>query len=490
MAISKKAVLNNLYIGKSVAEQEVHTLARYFIETDQWRRCISGEVDIILGPKGSGKSAIYALMKEHQDALKERGIDIVPAEKPEGQPVFRLLQSDPPGSEAQFSALWKLYFLSLIVQRISIRSRKVTQIREFLSREGLIPRDRTLRRTLKAVSDYVKRFINVASIETGVVVDPVTGAPTLTGRISFKDVSEDERRSGYHSVDDLLSALNDILVEKRREIWILLDRLDVVFEHERNLERIALRSLFRVYKDFLEYKAINTKIFLRTDIWKQISVGGFREASHLSNMVELFWNEKSLIHLIVERLIFSVEFREYYALDVEQVHRDFGRQQGILAKIFPPRMLLSNGIFKSGLGWILNKTKDGRNVNTPREIIETIRFAKEEEIARLERGEREHGGGILFGEEALHRAVRKLSKLRLEQTIYAEYPETIKFIEPFTSRKRRSFGIEDLQNIWGVERNEAQAAVRTLMEIGFFRVSRGKSQSYEIPSLYSLALGM
>jgi ABC-type lipoprotein export system ATPase subunit len=37
---------------------------QYFVETDQWKRLLRGEVDIVYGPKGSGKSALLAVGEE------------------------------------------------------------------------------------------------------------------------------------------------------------------------------------------------------------------------------------------------------------------------------------------------------------------------------------------------------------------------------------------------------------------------------------------
>lgn len=40
--------------GSRVAEEEVESLHEYFVETEQWRRLLAGEVDIVFGSKGAG----------------------------------------------------------------------------------------------------------------------------------------------------------------------------------------------------------------------------------------------------------------------------------------------------------------------------------------------------------------------------------------------------------------------------------------------------
>src|SRR5207244_2703977 len=58
--MTKREVLQATSFGKQVSEQEVEELSSYFVETEQWRRVFAGEVDVVYGAKGSGKSAIYS----------------------------------------------------------------------------------------------------------------------------------------------------------------------------------------------------------------------------------------------------------------------------------------------------------------------------------------------------------------------------------------------------------------------------------------------
>jgi hypothetical protein len=57
-----KSILQEITFGRRVAEEEFDTLTSYFVETEHWRRVYSRETDIVRGPKGSGKSAIYFLL--------------------------------------------------------------------------------------------------------------------------------------------------------------------------------------------------------------------------------------------------------------------------------------------------------------------------------------------------------------------------------------------------------------------------------------------
>ena len=139
--MTKHEVLMATNFGQRVAEEEVDALSSYFVETDNWRRLFSGEIDVVYGPKGAGKSALYALLVARSDDLFERNILLVPGEKPRGTPAFRDLVVDPPATEAEFTNLWKLYFLSLLCgtfEEYGIENDEAKNLRERLAAEGLV----------------------------------------------------------------------------------------------------------------------------------------------------------------------------------------------------------------------------------------------------------------------------------------------------------------------------------------------------------------
>jgi hypothetical protein len=111
-------LLKSISFGQRVAEDETAALAKYFVETDQWDRILKGEIDVIRGEKGSGKSAIYSLLIARADELFDKGILLTTGENPRGATVFKELVAQPPTSEQEFVGLWKLYLVTLIAQQL------------------------------------------------------------------------------------------------------------------------------------------------------------------------------------------------------------------------------------------------------------------------------------------------------------------------------------------------------------------------------------
>jgi Fe-S cluster assembly ATPase SufC len=71
--MDRKSVLQGALLGSRIAEDEVDELHAYFVETDQWKKLLSGEIDVVFGSKGSGKSALYSLLVSKKDELRVKG---------------------------------------------------------------------------------------------------------------------------------------------------------------------------------------------------------------------------------------------------------------------------------------------------------------------------------------------------------------------------------------------------------------------------------
>ena len=277
--------------GHRIAENESETLNAYFVETEQWRKVISGQVDVIYGPKGSGKSALYALLRINRSSLSEKGIILAPGESVRGAPVFEALVSDPPASEEEFRGLWKLYFLSLIgtaVKDAQLSGESYGELQMLLEEASLVQPEFSLKRSFRAALDYVRR---IQAVSGGVKIDPHTGqAAGVEGKITLREPGTEARKRGFISADSVLAVADKALKENGCTFWIALDRLDVAFADSPALEENALRALFRVYRDIASLDNIKLKILLRDDIWSRITASGFREASHITQSITITWD--------------------------------------------------------------------------------------------------------------------------------------------------------------------------------------------------------
>lgn len=485
-------VLQNLSVGSRVAEDEVDTLASYFVETDQFRRLVNGDIDIVFGSKGAGKSAIYSALLTRSDSMFDAGVTLVPGEIPRGTPAFRSVVASPPTSEEEFVAIWKFYILSLVgglLDEYDVKDSSAQTVRRSLADAGLAKGPGGLGGLVQRVRQYVTNAMRHGALETEMKLDPTTGAPVgLVGRITLGEPTPDDRSRGFISADDLLHMADESLRQSGYSVWVLFDRLDVAFAENAELEANALRSLFRVYLDLLAFDAIRLKIFLRSDIWNAITDGGFREASHITRTVSISWNEATLLNLVVQRLLANPLLIEYSRIDREQVRSDALRQREWFDSLVPDQ--IDSGRNPKTFEWIVGRVKDGLGVTAPREVIHLMDQARQAQLANLERGEAVPDGATIFTRIAFREALPEVSRVRLEQTIYAEYPNLKPYIEMLTSQKTNQ-SIETLTDIWQASRVDADAIASGLVDIGFFELRGSRSDpDYWVPFIYRSALEM
>lgn len=487
--MTKEDVLKASSFGERTAEEESTKLEKYFVETDEWRQLYSGEDDIVYGPKGSGKSALYALLSNRKDELFDRKILLLPAENVRGAPVFRDLVENPPTSENELRHLWKLYFASLIgytLRDYGINNKPAKKLNSILEEAELIPKNWTLGKVLRAVRDY----IHPDAFETGIDLDPTTGLPVgLKGKIIFSEPTKEQRDLDLISVDDLLRLAEESLTKVDYKIWVILDRLDVAFVASEELEGNALRSLFRVYLDLQALDRIALKIFLRDDIWSRISSKGFREASHITRSINIRWDKNTLLNLVVRRLLMNNNIVDYYDVDKDKIFSDIDEQKKFFYRVFPDQ--IDKGSKKpTALDWILSRIVDGSKENVPRELIHLLTAAKTIQLKKIETGVEIPDNEQLFSSSAFRDALNEVSTTRLENTIFAEYPDLKPWLESLEGEKTEQYP-HSLSKIWSISEEDALIRAKKLTEVGFFE-KRGSNQdpSFWTPFLYRPALNL
>lgn len=459
---NKVAQLESLVFGQRVAEEEPR-LEEYFVETLIWRKILRGEVDIVYGMKGSGKSALFHLLTVSRNVPK--GVKVIPAENPRGTPIFNAIKTEPPPTESQFVYLWKLYILSLIASDTEILDtlkKDYPDLLKQLNFAGIIGGDKS--EILKSALKYVSalKIPNILEVD-----------------ISQPEKEEDAIIDADHAMD----ILNKVLAEKKCSVWVLFDRLDSVFDDDTVLEENALRALFKTYRDTARYSCIRLKIFLRTDIWKALTEKGFREASHITQSATIEWSEPNIVNLIVRRILSNAELAKFYGVDPDRVLASYDEQKKLFYRIFPDQ--IDAGSRKSEtIRWLMARVSDGTHQVAPRELIHLLNEAKDEQIKAVELGEAIPDDERLFSPAAMKKALPEVSKVRLEQTIFAEYPNLKTWILKLEGEKATQT-TDTLAKIWETDYEETKKLASSLVEIGLFELRGDKRNSqFWVPFLY------
>lgn len=473
--------LENVSFGDRVAENESERLANYFVSTQQWHALFTGKTDVVFGAKGAGKSALYTLLLNNKQHFSNKSIVLLSAERPTGQTVFSDVNDEPPTAEKEFVTLWKIYFIQIIVDWLSTNGQCdgiARDVANKLIESGLIEEKNTLRRLVNKAKHFAKNLASVEAIEGGASLEG-----GITGKITFRTPNDQERTNGYKSVDELLQDINTHLTDKEISIWILCDRLDVAFDQSLNLEKNALRALFKVYRDIEEYEAICLKIFLRDDIWNRITKDGFREASHITRTTTIDWTPKNLMNLIVVRALENPGIVSQFKINANEIKADHNKQIELYYKLFPKQVDVGERQSDT-FDWILSRVRDGLSKVAPRELIhfynETVLQEQREKDISNSKAEPPN----IVSRSAIKNSTHEISKVRLEQTIFAEYPEFRDKIMALENNKAEH-NIETVAQIWGMSVNESNVVATGLAEIGFFDLRSYKNDGLlKIPFIY------
>lgn len=85
--IDRTTLLQSISIGDPRAENEMTTLEHYYLSIDQFDRALRGEVNLVVGRKGSGKTALFIRLR---DQIRTHKRNVVVDLKPEGYQLIRI----------------------------------------------------------------------------------------------------------------------------------------------------------------------------------------------------------------------------------------------------------------------------------------------------------------------------------------------------------------------------------------------------------------
>ncbi|EEQ0900581.1 hypothetical protein HC103_002328, partial [Salmonella enterica subsp. enterica serovar Chester] len=255
------------------------------------------------------------------------------------------------------------------------------------------------------------------------------------------------------------------------------------FDQSINLEKNALRALFKVYRDLEEFDCIFLKIFLRDDIWKRITDDGFREASHITRTNTIEWSSKNLMNLIVMRALENKELIEALGVDANEIKSDHQKQIDFYYTLFPKQVDVGERQSDT-FDWVLSRVRDGLGKVAPRELIHFYNEMLLQEQREKDISNNKVEPPNIVSRAAIKNSTLEVSKVRLEQTIFAEYPD-LKDSILLLENQKAEHSISSISAVWQKNEQETIEIATKLSEIGFFDLRSFKNDSLlKIPFIY------
>lgn len=465
--------------GSPVAEFDT-ALEKYFVRTDTFERLIGDEGDIVSGDKGTGKTALFRILKgRFTDYEALNHVEVLSAFNPAGTPIFQRLLDSEEQDENGYIGVWKSYIFMLAGNWLlenfeSEKDGKLDELDVLLQRTGL----RTLDQKPASLFSRVVAFIRPRSVESSASFTP-DGIPVFVNKLAFDvQAPPEETPADYVRYDEALNLLQDCLAETGFTLWIVFDRLDEAFQASPAIERPALRALLRTYLDIQDLGNLRVKLFLRKDLFARIIEGGFVNLTHINaRKIPISWEDDDLYALLYRRIIESSEFLSAIGLSLEASPAE------VFSSIFPEKVD-DTSKRPTTWNWILTRIRDGNDVKSPRNLVDLFIKAISAQKRREAKQPRvwKAGEPLIVG-ESLKRALAELSFERVEDTLLAEAGESAADIKLFENGKAE-YNDATLTNLLG---GDAQSTVKNLVRLGFLEKI---GQSYKVPMLYRQGLSI
>lgn len=474
-----KDVLRGLDLGNSVAEFD-ESLEKYFVENEAFHALVSGKIDVVAGDKGTGKTALYRIMQKRHRAIEAiEKVEILPGFNPAGSPVFQKLVQGHVLTEGMYVSVWKAYLLSLVGNWVldivgDEGSQLFRKMEKMLDQTGLRSKDQKPETILGKIVGYF--FRKPSATEVSVTVTE-TGLPLFARKAMYaSDTKEIENENPLEiKHEEALELLDSCLRELDISVWVALDRLDEAFQGFPDIEIPALRALLRTYLDLKAFKNLQLKLFLRRDLFRRIVGANFVNLTHINaRMGEILWDERDLLNLLCRRV------RDNSGL-VKQLNASELSDVQLFYRIFPPKVEQATRK-PTSLAWIMARIRDGNGIQPPRNLLDLVMLARDEQLRAESRSPREFSEDQpLIEADSLKKALDRLSERRVVDTLLAEAgPDTAELIEKFR-REKAEHNLASLASLLASQGDQLHKDIELLKQVGFLEELRS---SWKIPMLY------
>ena len=214
--------LAQVTIGDPMAENEFQTLGNYYLQRDEFGRTCRGEVNMVVGRKGMGKTALFSQVRNF---LRRDAAVVVVDLKPEGYQLAKLKEAvldylTDGAKEHLLTAFWE-YLLLLEVAYKLLEKDRFRQRNDHLIGPLYLGLKESYNNSPYATrGDFSERLIELSSFLSDKYADRFGSAPNQ--RLTSNDVTE------ILHADDLKELKTRVskYLEYKAGTWILFDNLD------------------------------------------------------------------------------------------------------------------------------------------------------------------------------------------------------------------------------------------------------------------------
>ncbi len=289
--------LQSLQIGDPTAENEMSTLWTYYLQTDEFHRALRGEVNLVVGRKGAGKTALFIQVRDHIRADKR---NIVVDLRPEGYQLLKLKEDilhhlAAGAREHLVTAFWEYLLLLEVAHKLLDKDRNTYQHNHEI--HDLYVSLESMYRTgqFEAEGDFSER-LHVLS--NRLAVEYRAKYPAVDGERNL-DLQEVSELLYAHDLRALRSKIQEYL-DRKSSVWILFDNLDKNWNVDGvdAVDTLVLRCLIdagrKLERDMRKPSSMfRCIVFIRNDVYQQLMKRSSDYGKEMKALLD--WTEPDLL---------------------------------------------------------------------------------------------------------------------------------------------------------------------------------------------------
>ncbi|MCP2730548.1 P-loop ATPase, Sll1717 family [Limnofasciculus baicalensis] len=446
---AKNQILSELEFSAGTAEYQ-NNLIETFVETELVNRAIEPRIPLVIGRKGTGKTAIFRRIMENYQ--KPSIVVLSPGPLRGNRPWiispdgFKAIEETLTTTGVSWREFWTIQTcLSCHLSWQEQRPQPNSIIAEILTEEP--------------------------DTELGVV-------ECIEGLLKIDRIGLLAR--------DWLSRLDKIA---QPDTILLLDGLDTGFgstQSDRERRTRAIEGLLSLITDFGDnLQKLKFKLLLREDIWRKLR---FENKSHFfGRSVTLTWVDKAeLFKVVIKQALRSSSFRQligstdWGSLFPSDDYWTESQLFEVWNMLVGERMQGGKSAFTRN--WVWNRLVDGNGNRSPRALLQLFVAATAWEKREHQRN---YYGKTLIRAKALSASLEEVSKQALDALVKEEFPELQGLIDQLKELGYSPFKATELLNL-----DEALSLAREVGLLAVYEGTEDEVQRYKVPDIYRLGIGM
>ena len=320
IAVVPSSLLQRISLGDPMAENEFQSLAAYYVQTDEYNRALRGEVNLVVGRKGTGKTALFFQVR---DRIRRDKQNVVIDLKPEGYQLLKLKENVldllSEGAKAHLiTAFWEYLLFLEICRKLLEKDRS-----KYRFDSSLVEKYKTLEHLYRggpgsSEGDFSERLLLLSQ-------EIIDVYQRKYGKAENVRLTTDEVTNLLHAttIADLRDALADYLSQKE-QVLVLFDNLDKGWSYKGigTGDILILRCLIdaarKVQREMRKAEVkMSCIVFVRNDIYELLmdSSPDFGKEARAS----LDWSDPDLLREVLRKRLAqsfteSVSFAQVWGL--------------------------------------------------------------------------------------------------------------------------------------------------------------------------------